>query len=380
MPRATLRVEVADTVLEWAIRRGRLPESKRPAWVRLKKKPTFKQLEAFARLTHTPLAYLFLDKPPDERLPLADMRMGHMAGQNPSAELLDTVYLCQQRQEWYRAYAEDEGLEPVALVGCARLEDNPEDAASDIRERIGLGHQPGLSTRSWHEAFSKLRDLLERCGVLVMASSVAADTKRKLDPVEFRGFVLSDKLAPLVFVNRADWRAAQIFTLAHEIAHLALSRTALTDAEPVGSHRPIDTIQIERWCNRAASAILLPRQSFESEFNPSSNLIDECRRLAGLFRVSAFVVLRRALELNLISEEEYSKTRNGLRAFVENARPEVILKAEQRVITRVGKRFASAVVTDTLAGNTRFTEAFRLLGVKRAPDLFKIAQKLGLPM
>src|ERR1700752_2615413 len=122
-----MRVEVRPELLAWARERAglsvdavvqRLPKFR--VWERREAQPTLRQLEQFARLTYTPIGYLFLQDPPDERLPIPDFRTVANTGVvRPSPDLLDTVYTCQQRQEWYRDYARSEAHEPVNVVGQA---------------------------------------------------------------------------------------------------------------------------------------------------------------------------------------------------------------------------------------------------------------------
>jgi hypothetical protein len=96
-------------------------------WEREATRPTLKQFEDFAKVTHAPIGYLFLPEPPVERIPIPDFRtvenrhIGH-----PSPDLLETIYLCQQRQEWYRDFARTLREEPLPFVGTATQESNVE--------------------------------------------------------------------------------------------------------------------------------------------------------------------------------------------------------------------------------------------------------------
>jgi hypothetical protein len=119
------RVRVRPTLLEWAVTRAGLGDdevSRRfpsfSAWVSGDRRPTFRQLEGFAKSVHAPLGYFFLDEPPEEPVPIHDFRTFRDEGvRRPSPDLLDTIHLCQSRQEWYREHALADGSEPVALVG-----------------------------------------------------------------------------------------------------------------------------------------------------------------------------------------------------------------------------------------------------------------------
>ena len=233
------RVEVKPALLRWARERAGLSVDalaarfpKAGAWERGEARPTLKQLERFAKATFTPIGFLFLEEPPVERVPIPDFRtVAGPAPVRPSADLLDTVYLCQQRQAWYRDFVRSEGAPPLAFVGSARITADIVSTAADVRRVLGvdLGQRRRLAT--WTDALRLFLRQADEAGVLTMVSGVVGiNNRRPLDPDEFRGFTLADPAAPLVFVNGADTRAAQMFTLAHELAHVWLGRSGVSDA------------------------------------------------------------------------------------------------------------------------------------------------------
>lgn len=130
-----IRVTVNPGMFRWARERAGFEPSaladrfpRLVAWERGEAQPTLKQLESFAQATYTPVGYLFLPEPPVENVPIPDFRtMGSERLNRPSADLLDTIYLCQQRQEWYRDFARTEGERPLLFVGSVSL-------ASDVEE------------------------------------------------------------------------------------------------------------------------------------------------------------------------------------------------------------------------------------------------------
>ena len=184
--------------------------------------PTLKQVEAFARAVHVPVGYLFLREPPDEPIPIPDFYT--IAGESvvrASPDLLDTIYACQERQSRYRDLVRAIGQPELDFIGSVALETRPEDAAVRMRETLGFDLEARRASNTWEDAFRLFVRQADEAGVLVMVSGiVGSNTRRKLDPDEFRGFALTDRLAPLVFINGADTKAAQMFTLAHELAHL----------------------------------------------------------------------------------------------------------------------------------------------------------------
>lgn len=384
----SVRVEIRPSVLEWArARSGVAPEDwdrrfpRFEAWLAGDAAPTLKQLEGFARKTHTPVGFLFLDEPPVEPVPIPDFRT---VGDRPvgarevvSADLLDVVYTAQARQEWYRDHQLLNGEPPLGFVGTVTMATPPEIAAAAMSEVLVWDAEARERCRTWDDALARLRENAEAAGVLVMISGiVGSDTHRKLDPGEFRGFALADPYAALVFINGADSKAAQVFTLAHELAHLWLGETALSDLDPAS----LRTNAVERWCNQVAAELLVPMEEFRAAFDPTADLRDQLQPLAEQFRVSTQVILGRVREAGHLSWDEYlhelSLERERIAAIVAergsggnyyNTKP-----------VQVGKRFARALVASAMEGQTSYTEAFRLLGLKKASTFEGLADRLGV--
>lgn len=373
------RIAVRPVLYRWAVERSGLAQSnltgrfpRLHAWQGGDARPTLRQLEQFARATYTPVGFFFLEKPPEDRLPIPDLRSGPLRGRRPSPNLLDTVYICQQRQEWFRDYARAAGDEPHGFVGS--LTPRASIIAAAARIRAGLGYE--IEQRGASSVVNALREFIERVeafGILVMRNgAVGSNTHRKLDPDEFRGFALSDDLAPLVFLNAADSKSAQMFTLAHELGHLWLGRSALDDS--TAATEPDDSA--ERWCNALAAEFLVPMASLHAEVSERVNLAYDLVRLVRRFKVSSLVILRRLLDAELITRKVF---RAAYEAELEHRPPRTGASGGdfyRTEISRVGKRFASALVANTLEGHTLYKDAFLLLGISRDRTFVELGHQL----
>ena len=381
-----VRVNVEPALLVWARERARLDQErlltkfpKLTEWEVGDSRPTLKQLEKYAEATHIALGFLLLQRPPTEAIPIPDFRtIGDRPITRPSADLLDTVYACQQRQEWYRDFARSNREDRIPFVGSLSPDTDVVSAASSISDALDFDLDERRSISTWTGALDHLRDKAETIGVLVMINGVVgSNTHRKLDPDEFRGFALADDLAPVVFVNGADTKAAQIFTLAHELAHVWLGESALSDAD-LGS-RPDNPV--ERWCNQVAAELLVPLASLREMLGDTSDLTAELDRLARIYKVSTLVVLRRIFDAGRLSWAAYRKAyldeRNRVLGFAAspggsggnfyNTTP-----------VRVSKRFARALIVSTWEGHTLYRDAARLLGFKKLATLDELGQSLGV--
>ena len=377
------RVTVKPEMLNWACERSghsaedmhkRFP--KFDLWNRGEASPTLKQLESFAKATYTPIGFFFLPKPPVEVVPIPDFRTmrGGRVGR-PSPDLLDTVYMCQQRQEWYREFARSVGEKPVSFVGSVSQTNNVERIAESIRHTLGFDIEERRQMPTWTDALHRFIEQADMLGILVMVSGVVgSNNKRKLDPQEFRGFALADNLAPLVFINGSDTKAAQMFTIAHELAHIWLGQSAVSDAQAM----QIPDNQIERWCNLVAAELLVPLSALRSEYKKNNTLSDEINRLARIFKVSTLVVLRRIHDAGGITKEKFWQAYHEELERLGNLPSGSGGNFYLTQAARVSKRFARALVTSTLEGQTLHRDAFRMLGFSKLETFKDLGRILGV--
>jgi len=379
------RIPVNPELLTWARTRAGLDMPalatrfpKLDQWEAGDVQPTLRQLEDFTRAVHVPIGYLFLPEPPQETLPIPDFRtLADRVISRPSPNLLDTLYLCQQRQDWYRDYARMQRAEPLDFVGSATVADDIEAVALSMRETLDLSVAERQRLASWSEALRQLIAKAEAAGILVMASSiVGSNSHRKLEVEEFRGFALADVLAPLIFINAADSKAAQMFTLAHELAHVWLGESGISDPEA----GLLPDRAIERWCNSVAAELLMPMAITRDIYDPGLPIGDEIQRLARHFKVSTLVALRRLFDAGFIDQPTLWQTyRDELARIRELDRNDTGGGDFYRTLgARTGKRFARAVLSSTLEGQTLFQEAFRMLGMRKSSTFYEAARELGV--
>jgi Zn-dependent peptidase ImmA (M78 family) len=383
------RVPVKPELLRWACARAGKPEAalaEKFAWFGRGSDPTVRQLEEFAKATHTPFGFFFLPAPPVESIPIPDFRtVGSEPLERPSPDLLDTIHLCQQRQDWYRQNAIAMGEQPVEFIGSATVKSDVVATAARIRESVGFDMPARAEAETFVDALRMMLASADHAGVLVMVSGVVGqNSHRILDVGEFRGFALVDSYAPLIFINGTDTKSGQMFTLAHELAHLWIGESGVSDVTPASAvtARP-ESSAIEQWCNAVAAEMLVPLEEFRDEYNRHADLRTEMQRLSRQYKVSTLVVLRRMLDARGLSRDAFKAAFEAelKRLRLELARRKAAGGGGDYYATtsvRVSERFARALLASTWEGRSTFTEAFRLLGCRNVKTLESLGARLGM--
>lgn len=371
----SVEIELRPAVLRWARERSRLDQEELARKIPVKVERvqaweetgriTMSQVSKLAAKTYTPEGFLFLASVTEERLEIPDLRTVGDQPIQPSPDLLATVQSMQRRQAWMREDAVEQGTEPLGFVGSKTVSDPVGEIAASMRETLELASGWADQVPSWVEALRLLRLQIDAAGILVVSNGVVGNnTHRKLDRDEFGGFALVDSYAPLIFVNGADYKGRQMFTLAHELAHVWLDASGVSNPNlgDLDTPRP----EAEQRCNAIAAEFLIPADELRALWPDVSNRERPFDLIARRFKTSRVVAARRALDLELI-------TRTAFFEFWEAYQAEEYSAAQSTSDggdfwntqgVRIGRRFSYAVVNAVQEGRLLYQDAYELTGLK----------------
>ena len=348
------------------------------AWETGDKRPSQRQATKLASKLYVPLGYLWLSAPPALEVPIPDLRtVSDVVPQPPSADFIDVLHDALRKQQWYREYVQDEGMGPLLFVGRFPLSDYPRviDVADDMRAAIGMD-DARQKAKTHLQFLSFLTEAAGEIGILVLRSGkVGSNTHRKLDVDEFRGFALIDDLAPLVFINSADTLAARIFTLAHELAHVWIGESGISNPTTFSLVLQEDN-RINRFCNQVAAELLMPAANFTSEWQQGKTIEENVTAMTRLYHVSRTAVLIRAYEHEFLSGEVYRVQLERLRQW-ESQEPKRGGGGDfwNNFLASNSRALVQAVLASAAEGRVSEREAATLLGVTKRKTLRSAQEK-----
>lgn len=374
---------ITPNVLKWARESARMTEETAAAkipkltveklkeWEDGTSQPTIRQAQILAKAYKRPFALFFLPEVPIDFQPLQDFRKSGSKELTTSSIFI--IREIQQKQAWISDVYSENNEEKLPFVGRFSLNSNPKDVADDILATLGINpskYKTDNPIREWINA-------AESNGIFVSRTSFI-HSKMKLDSEELQGFAIADQFAPFVFVNSDDWNAPQLFTLVHEIAHIWIAATGISnEIEPEIANR--DKFNpIELFCNEVAANALIPTEIIlnidRRVFKNSQEIFKTAKNLG----ISSFAFLVRALNLQLVTNSEYKVLKRqaeiDYQAFLKReAEKKAALKLKQKekpggpnpYLLRLNKnsRLFTQVVLDALrSGFVQPTQASFLLG------------------
>ena len=362
-------------ILEWALERSGVSRDaiikewpKYDQWVSGEKSPTVKQIRDFADKVHINVSALFSDSLPQLGLQIADFRTADDQGLGiPSPELYDTIGLMVARQEWMHSYFLHEDRPPVKYVGSFSEESLNSKTVSrlvaELHTLLQLDDDWAVHERDVAAALKTLKSSIEYAGISVAINGVVGNNSHRcLNEHEFRGFALSDEYAPLIFINGKDKKTAQIFTLIHELCHLAFFETGVSN--------PLDEQSVqsakEKFCNKVAADFLVPTNSIYQEWeNSDKDKYDKIKIIAARHKVNFIVVARKMHDEGIISDSEFFKF---YRTYKDSV-PESSLKTAggdyyKNMQYKLGNVFADAIWSAVNLDFISYRDAYALSGMK----------------
>lgn len=384
----TVRVPVKASIWDWVMRIGAYSNltvadhEKIDLWRSGSENPTMRQISYMSKKLSVPFGYFFLKEPVDDTPQVfAHRTIANANLAKPSRDLVDTVFSMQSIQDWARQDSRDNDYAQLSYVGsCSIATITAQQLAHRIHQVLGLDErwfEAVSSPRLLSEAFTLLRQSCEQAGILVMLNGIVGDnTHRALNPQEFRAFALVDAYDPLIFINHADSRAGQLFSLAHEVAHIWLGVDELyNDNYLTQSNAPLEVL-----CNATAAELLIPNAAFIQEWKQSmSTGISEVQviaQLAKVFPVSAVTVARRALDAGFIGQAMYDKIADeSLKQWEQKESTVSGGNYYNTKQSRLDHRFLARLSASISEGRTTYTQAYRLTGSNRTtfPKLLEAA-------
>ena len=330
-------------------------------------RPTFKQATRLAEVLDVPFGYLFLTDPPDEDLPLLDLRTKQdPAFLHPSPNFLEVAYDALRKQEWYRGYLLEQDASEIPFIGRFDESEDVNVVAEDIRQTLGIDDDLRSGAKDNDDYFRRLVRGCESVGIVVLRNSVVGnDTHRPLNPDEFQGFAEADTLAPVVFVNQKDYLAAQIFTLMHEIAHLWIGVSGVSDADYLNPSATADAVH-QKKADQIAAEVLVPAQEFSARWDQELDKSIPLDRLRRHYKVSVFVLLRRAYDLEKITRDEFIAEYDSQWAQIKPKRGGGGGEYLAMIKARNSNAVTTAVLHSVLSGSLAPIEGAILLNVRPA--------------
>lgn len=336
--------ESAGLSVDDAAKKATVKPEKLAAWEAGDDRPSIPQLRKLARVFRRPIALFYLSKPPRTFKPMHDYRRlpGVVAGHETYALRMEMRY-ARERREIALELLRDLAIEPPTFTFATSVNHDPEKAAKELRAFLGIELDDQFSWRTPYDSLNHWRAALESHGVLVFQTT-------RVDLDEMRGFSIADRPLPVVVGNGGDSPNARVFSMLHELTHVALRSGGICDMEE-RAPRPPEEDRVEVFCNHVAGAVLVPRDALLAErqvrnVSATGWLNDSLRQLAGRYGVSREVVLRRLLILERTTEAFYRRKRAEFREEWKRHRDEQEGFAPPDVLAlgRVGRLFAQLVL------------------------------------
>jgi Zn-dependent peptidase ImmA (M78 family)/DNA-binding XRE family transcriptional regulator len=306
--------ETAKMSVEDVSHKIKVKKEKLIAWEKGENYPTINQLEKLSKIFRRPISVFYLPEPPSDFQTLRDFRK-LSDKQDYSTALTFIIRDILSKQSWISDFLLQNNEEPLHFIGKYHLNSNIEKVASDIKNTLEIGE-----IDSNQDALKYWVDKIEGKRIFVSLSS-NIHSHLKIDINEVKGFAVTDEFAPFIFVNSADSKNSQLFTLIHELVHLWVNSSGVSAFNLIDFRNPNEFNQydpVEVFCNKVTAEILMPKSSI-IEISKKFGAInqDTIEKMAKQLKVSSLALAVRLSNLKIISNKDFDQLKDALRRKYE---------------------------------------------------------------
>ena len=390
-----IRALVTPSVMRWARERAGLSIEQAAKkigrstediadWENGASAPSIAQARKASEVYKRPFALFYLPEPPKDFDTLCDFRS--LPDEYPtdySPELSLLIRTVRYRQGWIREYLIEEGFSKLSFVGSSSTSNSPIEISKNILEKLKLTPEEQIECSTRNEALRLWIDRAELMGIYIFR-------KGQIDLKEVRGLIICDEYAPFIYINSEDAIAAQLFTLVHELAHLWLNQSGISNLELFERTRHDDFATIETFCNKVASEAVLHRKLFYQKLHEMDQFLsihEQVESLSNIFKVSEEVIARRLMDDGVINQTKYLELRELYQTRwrelkkMKRARMKKGKSGPSYYVTKVfnnGYSFTQTIISAFESGFISGRDASGLLDVKIS-NIRKLANAAGLP-
>jgi len=384
MPRI-IRAEINHEILNWsreqaglsidaAAQKLRVPSERIIAWESGELSPTIRQLRLIGKAYGRPSAFFYLSTPPDPDPEIPDYRRTQRAMEEKPPQLIYEIRRARSRREIAVEVLKQLGEDPVPFSLILDSQDDPHFLGPQIREFLGIKTEDQFAWENPHEALRTWIDLFESKGIFVFQFS-------GIEVQVARGFSIVENPLPVIALNGKDSPRARIFTLLHEICHLAINKGGLCDLH----EEPDEFASLEIFCNAVAAEAIVPREALLAQVELNQPQEDDdwsdqsLRALSNRFMVSREVVLRRLLDLGRTSRRFYEAKRVEFLDEYEqlSERGGGFIRYHKKILRNNGPAYTGLILDAYREHAISLMDVSRYLGNFRLNHLEQIEYELG---
>ncbi|ADJ26463.1 protein of unknown function DUF955 [Dehalogenimonas lykanthroporepellens BL-DC-9] len=346
------------------------------SWEKGESTPSFTQLKNLAKAYRRPVLTFFLQNPPECETKLHDFRT--VRGQGIDINNPEFAALTRHVEMIHRSLQDildKSNTQQLEFVGGTRPDIDYRQFAEIIRKFLNYSIEQQLKARDPSSLFADIRKAIEEKGVFVLRIGNLGSHHSNISPLVFRGLALSDKIAPMIVVNANDSQTARLFTLIHELCHIFIGESGISNWNSIDSQLQENQLSNEILCDRTAAEFLVPEIEFKealSQIPPSLKTEDSIELLSHRFNVSRLVILRRLKDLGLIQITKYWQIFETLKDIKSSSAKESeeeldthnLISYRIRTRSKLGQKLVSTILDAVRDGRISELDASHIMSVK----------------